>query len=111
MRHDYFTTSWLATRLGADPARIDVRRRSGELFGVPVSGGLDHLYPAWQFGADGEPIPALERILDTARSVGMDAPALDSFLNRRVGIGGPTMCELIRAGREDYVIASLRSAA
>ena len=30
-----FTTSWLAARLGADPACIEARRRAGELFGVP----------------------------------------------------------------------------
>jgi hypothetical protein len=111
LQNDSFTTSWLAARLGADPARIEVRRRAGELLGVPVHGGTEHVYPAWQFGIDGEPIPALERILATARSVGMDDTSLDSFLNRRVGTGGPRMWELIRAGREDYVIASLRSAA
>jgi len=76
-----------------------------------VSGGTDYVYPAWQFGADGEPIPALERILAAATSVGMDARALDSFMNRRVGTGGPKMWELARAGRDDYVISSLRSAA
>jgi hypothetical protein len=105
-----FTTSWLAARLGADPAAIEARRRAGELFAVPTDGGLDHVYPTWQFGTDGQPLPAVEHLLAAARSAGMDNTALDSFLNRRAGVGGPRMWELVREGREDYVITSLLSA-
>ena len=104
-----FTTSWLAARLGADPARIEARRRAGELFAVPR--GFEHVYPAWQFGPDGEPIPAVERLLTAAREARMDDNQLNSFLNRRAGVGGPRMWELVREGRADYVISSLRSAA
>ena len=106
-----FTTSWLAARLGADPAAIDARRRAGELFAVPIHGGFDHVYPAWQFGPDGQPLPAVEHLLAAARSADMDNTALDSFLNRRAGVGGPRMWELVREGRQDYVISSLLSAA
>ena len=111
MRTDSFTTSWLAARLGADPARIDARRRSGELFAVPTDGGRDHLFPAWQFDRDGALLPAVERLLAAAKSADFDHTELDAFLNLRVGTGGPKMWELICAGREDYVISSLRSAA
>jgi hypothetical protein len=106
-----FTTSWLAARLGADPARIEARRRAGELFGVPREGGLEHVYPAWQFGPDGEPLPAVEHLLSAAREAGMDNSALNAFLDRRAGFGGPRMWEFVREGRVDYVIASLGSAA
>jgi hypothetical protein len=41
----------------------------------------------------------------------MDDNQLNSFLNRRAGVGGPRMWELVREGRADYVISSLRSAA
>jgi hypothetical protein len=111
MRTDCFTTSWLAARLGADPARVDARRRAGELFAVPLDGGLEHLYPAWQFDAEGTPLPVVEHLLAAARIEGVDAAALDAFLNRRAGTGGPRMWELLREGREDFVLASLRSAA
>ena len=111
MPNDSFTTSWLAARLGADPARIEVRRRAGELFAVPVQGGRDHLYPAWQFDSEGNPLPAVERVVTAARAAGMDASALNDFLQRRVGTGGPRMWELVRAGRADFVVESLRSAA
>src|SRR5262245_2648195 len=106
-----FTSSWLAARLGADPAQIETRRRAGELFAVPVQGGFDYVYPAWQFGQDGMPLPQVERLLAAARESGMDDARLNAFLNRRAGVGGPRMWELVRDGRTDYVISSLRSAA
>jgi hypothetical protein len=111
MPTDSFTTSWLAVRLGTDPARIEARRRAGELFAVPTDGGFDHLFPAWQFGPNGEPLPALERVLAAAREAGLDSTELNAFLARRVGVGGPRLWELVRNGRDDYVIASLRAAA
>lgn len=111
VRTESFTTSWLAARLGADPARIEARRRAGELFAVPADGGFDHVYPAWQFGPEGEPLPAMEHLLSAAREAGMDDSALDAFLDRRAGVGGPRMWELVRDGRIDYVVSSLRSAA
>ena len=111
MDSNTFTTSWLAARLGADPAHIEARRRAGELFAVPTEGGFDHVYPAWQFGLNGEPLPAMEHLLAAARDAGMDDSQLHAFLNRRAGTGGPRMWELVRNGRADYVIGSLRSAA
>jgi hypothetical protein len=40
----------------------------------------------------------------------MDETALNDFLQRRVGTGGPRMWELVRGGRGDFVVDSLRSA-
>ena len=111
MDSNAFTTSWLAARLGADPARIEARRRARELFAVPTAGGLDHLFPAWQFGPDGEPLSSVEPLLAAAREAGMDDSQLYAFLNRRAGVGGPRMWEFVRDGRVDYVISSMRSAA
>ena len=111
MRNDSFTTSWLAARLGVDPAQIDARRRAGELLSVPVHGGLDHVFPAWQFDTTGRQLPAVSRMLLAAKDAGFGPVELDSFLNRRAGVGGPRMWELVRDGRGDFVISSLRSAA
>lgn len=111
VRMDSFTTSWLAVRLGTDPAGIETLRRGGELLAVPVESGRDHVYPAWQFDATGAPLPVVARILAAGRDTGLDGAALDAFLNRRAGTGGPRMWELLREGREDFVLASLRSAA
>ena len=111
MRNDSFTTSWLAARLGVDPAQIDARRRAGELLSVPVEGGLDHVFPAWQFDTAGNQLPAVSRMLAAAKDAGLGPAELVSFLDRRAGVGGPRMWELLRDGREDFVISSLRSAA
>jgi hypothetical protein len=111
MRTDSFTTSWLAARLGADPAQVELRRRAGELLAVPDRDGLDWLYPAWQFDADGNPLPAVARILAAAHDAGLGPAELDVFLNRRAGVGGPKMSELVRDGQVEFVVSSLRSAA
>ena len=111
MRTDSFTTSWLAARLGADPAQIEARRRAGELLSFPVQGGLDHVYPAWQFDTAGNQLPAVSRMLAAAKEAGLGSTELAAFLDRRSGVGGPRMWELLVGGREDFVISSLRSAA
>jgi hypothetical protein len=111
MGNDSFTTSWLAARLGADPAQIDARRRAGELLAVPVRDGIDWLFPAWQFDTAGQPLPIVSRLLDAAKEAGMGPVELDAFLNRRAGVGGPRMWEHVRNGRDDYVLSALRSAA
>ena len=41
------TTSWLAARLGQQPARIEALRRAGLLVGVSRGDG-QRLYPSWQ---------------------------------------------------------------
>jgi hypothetical protein len=111
MRNDSFTTSWLAARLGADPTQVEARRRAGELLAVPGPDGHGWLYPAWQFDRDGNPLPVVARLLAAAQDTGMGPSQLDAFLNRRAGVGGPRMWELVRDGREDYVVSSVRSAA
>ena len=52
------STSWLAVRLGTQPAKVDAMRRAGTLIGVPGDdGGV--VYPSWQFGPDGKPLPVV----------------------------------------------------
>jgi hypothetical protein len=48
--------SWLAVRLGTQPAMVDAMRRSGQLIGVPGDNG-EISFPSWQFGPDGKPLP------------------------------------------------------
>ena len=51
------SASWLAVRHGADPIRIERRRRAGELLAVRDKGGGEWRYPMWQFDDDGEVRP------------------------------------------------------
>ncbi len=87
-------------------------RRAGELVGVRVPGTTEYLYPAWQIGADGKPHPSLARLLAEARAAGLDEERLDAILNSRLGLGGRRrLSDELRAGREEYVLSSIRAAA
>jgi hypothetical protein len=81
------TGSWLASRLGVDPVRIDRMRKAGELYAVPNDNG-EWLYPAWQFGAAGELKPAVAEFLASARKENIAPSELTGLLERRVGLAG-----------------------
>ena len=103
--------AWFASRLGIEPRLVDAMRRAGELVGVRVPGTTEYLYPAWQLGADGKPHPALARVLAEARAAGIGEERLDALMNSRLGIGGRRrLSDELRAGREDYVVSSIRAA-
>jgi hypothetical protein len=105
------SASWLATRLGTQPARIDALRREGALFGVRLPGSREHLYPAWQFAGTGtEANPATKRVLAAAREAGLGEVELLRLLERREGLGRERLVDALRAGRIDFVVAQIRAA-
>jgi hypothetical protein len=98
--------SWLSSRLGVGTHRLDAMRRAGELLGVRRPGGHDYLYPGWQFGPDGKPLPALERIVQAARGRGLSDERLYEILAARTGISGDErLADALRQGRDDYVLS------
>lgn len=91
------TTSWLATRTGVQPARIDALRRSGELLGVRRADG-QHVFPSWQFDRDLRPLPALPSLVAAAREAGIDERRLHELVMRRAGlIGNRRVTDILRA--------------
>jgi len=111
LRQESLSGSWLSSRLGIGTHRLDAMRRGGELLGVRLPGRQEHLYPAWQFGADGKPLPALEQIIRTARGNGMSDERLYEVLTSRIGISGSeTLVDALRAGRDAYVLDVVRGA-
>jgi hypothetical protein len=57
---DALSVSEVAARLGIDPSRVRHRLLEGQLLGIRQPRGW--LLPAYQFGADGRPLPGLERV-------------------------------------------------
>ena len=102
--------SWLSSRLGVGSQRLDAMRRAGELLGVRRPGGYDHLYPGWQFGVDGRPLPGVARVIAAARGRGISDDRLYEILSARTGIGGgERLAEALRQGRDDYVVSVVSS--
>jgi hypothetical protein len=108
---DALTGSWLAVRLGIEPVKLDILRRSGELYAYRPPGSDDWLYPPWQFDEDGHVRPAVERVLAAARERGLGPVQLHELFNRRTGLaGGRRMYELLAEGEDDAVLGAIRSA-
>jgi hypothetical protein len=103
--------SWLSARLGIGSHRLDAMRRAGELLGVRRPGGHDYLYPAWQFAADGRPLPVIPELIRAARGNGMSDDRLYEVLTARAGISGDErLVDALRQGRDRYVLAAVASA-
>jgi hypothetical protein len=87
------TGSWLAFRLGVDPARIESMRRAGELYAERDEAAGEWRYPSWQFDSAGKPKPEVTEVLETARA---DRTSPRAALERKVGlIGGRTVKDLL----------------
>ena len=101
--------SWLSSRLGVGTQRLDAMRRAGELLGVRRAGGYDFLYPAWQFGPDGKPLPVMERLVRAGRDAGLSDERLYDVLATRTGISGDArLADALRDGKDEYVLSVVR---
>ena len=104
-----YPAAWLAAKLGMEPLALEASRRAGELLGVPGEGG-EYLYPTWQFGRNGQPLPSIQRIVHAGRAAGLDDRALCDLLLRRDGMTGrDRLVEALRAGRDDRILDAIRS--
>lgn len=103
------STSWLGALTGMDPGRLETLRRRGELLGVPV--GDHYEFPSWQFGPDGKPLPALQRVVSVARSVGISDERLVQLLNARAGLRSDRcLGDALRDGNVEHVVSVVLSA-
>jgi hypothetical protein len=110
---DALPASWLAARMGVDPARIDAQRRAGELLAVRAGGSAEWRYPAWQF-ENGKPRPGVARIVAAARQAEVADDRLYELMTSPLGLGRGDrrrLCDLLLEGRIDDVVAAIRAAA
>jgi hypothetical protein len=103
-RIDGMTASWLAARLGISPERIEVLRRGGELVGVRRASG-ERVFPAWQFGRDLRPLPAVRRLVAAARERGLGDERLHAIVSMRNGLTGGRLGDSIVAHEEQILRA------
>ena len=103
------STSWVGMRMGIDPVRVEVMRRGGELYAFRRPGSQEWLFPAWQFGPDWQPLPAVQRALRAAREAGLDEAELDEILHRRVGVVGSRrqLLDVLADGDDAPVLAAI----
>jgi hypothetical protein len=107
---DALPATWLAARMAIDPARIDGMRRAGQLIAVREPGSTEWRFPAWQFDGD-TPRNGVERVVTTARTAGIDDARLYDLMTQPLGLreGGSRLADLLVEGREDDVVAAIRS--
>ena len=108
-RANGLSTTWVASRFGLDPVRVNVLRRAGELYAVRTPGSTEWIYPAWQFEGDGLK-PGVARFFGAAREQGLTGAQIGRVLHRRVGmVGGRTVLDILLRDGPDRAIAALRS--
>jgi hypothetical protein len=109
---DSLSGTWLASRLGIEPHRLDAQRRAGEVLAARRPGEMEWRYPAWQFKRGFELIPGIDRVVAAARAAGVDDERLSELLGQRAGlVQGGTLADQLREGRVDHVVAAVRAAA
>jgi hypothetical protein len=93
-----------------DPLQIERMRRAGELIAVRPANASEWRYPAWQFDSSGQMKPGVARFLEAARDAGFRSAELAGLLDRRVGlVDATTLGDLLRSGREEHAVASVRA--
>jgi len=107
---DALSASWLSTKWGIDTVKINAMRRAGELVAVRPAQSHEWLYPAWQFGPDGQVREDVARLLAAARDRGVRTEQLHELLERRSGMtGGDRLRDDLAAGRIEHVLDVIRT--
>ena len=106
-RNPGLSASWLAVRLGTQPAKVEAMRRAGSLIGVPAEDG-SVVYPSWQFGADGKPLPVVPRLKAAAARAGFGERRLNELLTMRSGLtSSRRLVDALGTSADDEVVAMI----
>jgi hypothetical protein len=108
---DSLSASWLASRLGIEPFKLEAMRRAGDLIAYRPDGAREHYYPLWQFDDEWQPLPIIPQLVREAEARGLRGNRLYEVLNARAGLSGDKrLGESLREGRFDHVLESVRTA-
>jgi hypothetical protein len=108
---DSLSASWLATRLGVEPFKLEAMRRAGELIAYRPEGSREHYYPLWQFDEEWQPLPIIPQLVREADARGLRGNRLYEVLNARAGATGSSrLGQSLREGRFEHVLGAIRAA-
>ena len=97
--------------LGVSRQRLHQLVKAGRLVAVLTKDRRSSLYPAWQFAADGTPLPGLAAVIAAAHAAEMDPETLHFFMvEPDERLSGRTPADLLAAGEADRVVSLMRSA-
>jgi len=97
--------------LGISRQRLHQLVQVGRL--VAVSGGARRalLYPAWQFGGDGRPLPGLARVIAAARAAELDPETLHFLMTEpHDRLGGRPPADVLAEGGFEAVASVIETA-
>ena len=90
---------------------VDAMRRAGTLIGVPGEEG-GTVYPSWQFGPDGKPLPVVARLKAAAARKGMSEQRLNELLTMRSGLtSSRRLADSLGTAADDEVVAAIERSA
>ena len=102
----FYDTAGLATLRGVTRQAIHAQMKKRHILGVKTGDG-DLLFPVFQFGPSGEPLPQLREVLSTLDPGDVDGWGSALWLNTPVTrFAGRTAVELLRAGDVAPVLAA-----
>jgi hypothetical protein len=108
---DSLSASWLASRLGAEPFKLEAMRRAGELIAYRPEGSREYYYPLWQFDEEFQPLPIIPQLVREADGRGLSGNRLYEVLNARAGVtGNRKLGQSLREGRVEHVLDAIRGA-
>jgi hypothetical protein len=100
----------LARALGVSRQRLEQLRDERRLLALRIPFRREAMYPVWQFGPDGSPLPVMPRVLQAAEEARLSALDLDALVTSEGAGNGRTPAELLRAGETEYVLGLVRAA-
>ena len=98
------TSGELAEQMQVTRQAINQRRTRGQLLGFRR--GREFLYPRWQLGADGAPLPGLPAVLE---ALGEGSPEAHArfLLSANPALGGGVPIDWVRSGRTSQLVAAI----
>jgi hypothetical protein len=107
----FYDTTSLATWRGVTRQAIHKASQKRDLLGLKIGDGT-RIFPSFQFGASGTPLPHLREVLDLLDRDGIDPWGSALWLNTVADeFGGTTAAQALRDGRVQPVLTAARRAA